>query len=115
MVYFYRVLLASVAALIATGAAASETNRINISGVKTVSVAAMTSIQAVSASKPVPVELPIEIGGTLPLKYMMVVNLKDYDLPRPQNGWVYFEVKDEIYRVDLNSRESLEMVAYRIR
>lgn len=103
-------------ALFGAGSAgwASEGTRIQIAGVKTVSVAPLTGIAATSARPEVAPEI-IEIGATLPLHYMMVVNLKDYDLPRPRDGWVYFEVGQEIYRVDLNSREILELVAVRLR
>ena len=87
-----------------------EVGIINASGVKTIAVAALTQS---SARQLIPTP-EVTVGDILPLNYFMVVNLRDYDLPRPSDGWVYFEVKNRIYRVDLNSREVLEFAAHRI-
>lgn len=52
---------------------------------------------------------PVEIGEILPRgKYTMVLNAQWYGLPRPKDGWVYFRIEDDVYRVDFDSREVLE-------
>ena len=115
MVFFGRVMASSVLIAFASSAWASESGKIQIAGVKSLTPPSVSQVRAAAAEPRNTAYVPIEIGGTLPLKYMMVVNLWDYDLPRPRDGWVYFEVDEEIYRVDLNSREILELVARRIR
>ena len=61
---------------------------------------------------PPPSELPpgpVEIGDVLPRgEYSMVMNARWYGLPTARDGWVYFKVKDDVYRVDFMSREVLE-------
>lgn len=52
---------------------------------------------------------PVEIGTILPRgEYTMVVNSQWYGLPRPRDGWVYFRIEDDVYRVDFETREVLE-------
>jgi len=52
---------------------------------------------------------PVEIGSILPRgEYSMLMNAKWYGLPAAKDGWVYFRVEDDIYRVDFETREVLE-------
>ena len=52
---------------------------------------------------------PVEIGDILPRgEYSMVMNARWYGLPPARDGWVYFRVKDDVYRVDFMTREVLE-------
>ena len=55
-------------------------------------------------------QAPIEIGTELPKRYTMLLNTEHYGLPAPEDGWVYFVVDRDLYRVDLRSREVLERV-----
>ncbi|MCA0920047.1 hypothetical protein [Pseudooceanicola nanhaiensis] len=49
-------------------------------------------------------------GTTLPDQYMILLNTERYGLPAPQDGWAYFRVEGEVYRVMIHSREVLERV-----
>ncbi|MBY6089151.1 hypothetical protein ACX9MO_14540 [Pseudooceanicola sp. 502str34] len=49
-------------------------------------------------------------GSTLPDQYMILLNTERYGLPAPQDGWAYFRVEGEVYRVMIHSREVLERV-----
>ncbi|MCA1774359.1 MAG: hypothetical protein LC676_01750 [Loktanella sp.] len=52
---------------------------------------------------------PVEIGTVLPRgRYTMVMNAKWYGLPPAKDGWVYFRVEDDVYRVDYETRVVLE-------
>jgi len=52
---------------------------------------------------------PIEIGAILPRgQYTMVMNATWYGLPPAKDGWVYFRIEDDVYRVDFETREVLE-------
>ena len=52
---------------------------------------------------------PIEIGEILPRgKYSMVLNARWYSLPDAKDGWVYFRIEDDVYRVDFQTMEVLE-------
>lgn len=52
---------------------------------------------------------PVEIGTILPRgEYTMVMNARWYGLPPARDGWVYFRVEDDVYRVDYATREVLE-------
>lgn len=52
---------------------------------------------------------PIEIGAILAKgEYDMVLNSQYYGLPFPRDGWVYFRIEDDVYRVDFETREVLE-------
>ncbi|WP_089990673.1 hypothetical protein [Cognatiyoonia koreensis] len=52
---------------------------------------------------------PIEIGTILERgEYSIVLNSQWYGLPRPKDGWVYFRIQDDVYRVDYETREVLE-------
>ncbi|PJI92068.1 hypothetical protein BC777_0912 [Yoonia maricola] len=54
---------------------------------------------------------PVEIGEILERgRYSMLMNARYYGLPTVSNGWVYFRIEDEIYRVDWRSHEVLERV-----
>lgn len=53
---------------------------------------------------------PVDIGQELPANYYMLANSASYGLPRPSDGWTYFRVEREVYRVNLVSREVLERV-----
>lgn len=52
---------------------------------------------------------PVEIGSILPRgEYSMLMNATWYGLPQAKDGWVYFRVEDDVYRVDFQTREVLE-------
>jgi len=52
---------------------------------------------------------PVEIGTVLPRgRYTMVLNAGWYGLPPAKDGWVYFRIEDDVYRVDYESRKVLE-------
>ena len=38
----------------------------------------------------------------------MVMDARWYGLPPARDGWVYFRVEDDVYRVDFMTREVLE-------
>lgn len=52
---------------------------------------------------------PVDIGAILPEgQYTMILNSQYYGLPLPKDGWVYFRIEDDVYRVDFETREVLE-------
>lgn len=52
---------------------------------------------------------PVEIGSILPRgKYTMILNARWYGLPDAADGWVYFRIVDDVYRVDYRTMEVLE-------
>jgi len=52
---------------------------------------------------------PVEVGEILPRgEYSMLMNATWYGLPPAKDGWVYFRVEDDVYRVDFQTREVLE-------
>lgn len=52
---------------------------------------------------------PVEVGAILPKgEYSMLMNATWYGLPPAKDGWVYFRVKNDVYRVDFITREVLE-------
>lgn len=52
---------------------------------------------------------PVEIGTILPKgEYSMLMNASWYGLPQAKDGWVYFRIEDDVYRVDFQTREVLE-------
>ncbi len=54
---------------------------------------------------------PVEIGSILPKgAFSMLMNATWYGLPPAKDGWVYFRVEDDVYRVDFETREVLERV-----
>ena len=54
---------------------------------------------------------PVEIGEILERgQYSMIMNARYYGLPTVSDGWVYFRIEDDIYRVDWRSHEVLERV-----
>ncbi|NKB27218.1 MAG: hypothetical protein GKR99_06540 [Rhodobacteraceae bacterium] len=53
---------------------------------------------------------PVQIGDTLPDTYYILMNTRRYGLPPPKDGWMYFRVEREVYRVDSRTREVLERV-----
>ena len=53
---------------------------------------------------------PVKIGNTLPAQYYILMNTRRYGLPPPKDGWMYFRVEREVYRVDSRTREVLERV-----
>ncbi len=53
---------------------------------------------------------PVEVGDTLPPQYYILMNTRRYGLPPPRDGWMYFRVEREVYRVDARTREVLERV-----
>jgi len=57
------------------------------------------------AAPDVPLFLP---GDVLPPEYLMLFDVRRYGLPTPRDGWVYFTVGADIYKVLLNSRIVVE-------
>ena len=52
---------------------------------------------------------PVEIGEILDRgRYSMLMNAAYYGLPLPQDGWVYFRIERDVYRVDYRTMEVLE-------
>ena len=71
-----------------------------------------TAPVTVAPPSPEPVSLgpgPVEIGAILPKgEFSMLMNATWYGLPPAKDGWVYFRVEDDVYRVDFQTREVLE-------
>ncbi|RYH03245.1 hypothetical protein EU805_05845 [Salipiger sp. IMCC34102] len=60
-------------------------------------------------SPPDPGPPPVDIGEILDRgRYSMLMNAGYYGLPLPQDGWVYFRIERDIYRVDYRTMEVLE-------
>lgn len=60
-----------------------------------------------------PVAGPVEVGDVLPRgEYSMLMNARYYGLPTVSDGWVYFRIEDDIYRVDWRSHTVLERVTH---
>ena len=52
---------------------------------------------------------PIEIGTFIERgQYSILMNAPYYGLPRARDGWVYYRIEDDVYRVDYNTMEVLE-------
>ncbi|MEY1555841.1 hypothetical protein AB3Y40_09425 [Yoonia sp. R2331] len=52
---------------------------------------------------------PVEIGEILERgKYSMLLNARWYGLPDARDGWVYFRIEEDVYRVDFETMEVLE-------
>ena len=52
---------------------------------------------------------PIEIGTYLRRgEYSIVMNAPYYGLPPARDGWVYYRIEDDVFRVDYNTLEVLE-------
>ena len=61
--------------------------------------------------KVAPAPPPVEIGEVLERgRYSMLMNAAYYGLPLPQDGdgWVYFRIERDVYRVDYRSMTVLE-------
>ena len=110
MLRIYRAVMAvPIAFASAVSVQGGDVGRIQLAGVKTLSVTPSTSPTYV-ASASAAFDDDIAVGDTLPLQYMMVIDIRQYQFPRPRDGWVYFEVGQDVLRVDLNSREVLEQM-----
>jgi len=56
---------------------------------------------------------PVEIGDVLERgSYSMIMNARYYGLPVVSDGWVYFRIENEIYRVDWRSHRVLQRVTH---
>ncbi|WP_394152494.1 hypothetical protein [Loktanella salsilacus] len=52
---------------------------------------------------------PVAIGEVIPKgKYSMVMDARWYGLPPAQDGWVYFRIERDVYRVDYVTMTVLE-------
>ena len=52
---------------------------------------------------------PVALGDILPRgKYSMILNADYYGLPLARDGWVYFRIEQDAYRVDYRTMEVLE-------
>ncbi len=52
----------------------------------------------------------VEIGDVLPEEYLVLMNAGYYGLPPVGEGWRYYRVKRDVYRVENASRRVLEQV-----
>ena len=59
-----------------------------------------------------PAPPPVEIGDTLPKRYMLLTNTRYYGLPPAGDGWKYYRVEREVYRVENGTRRVLEKVTH---
>ena len=75
---------------------------------------AVAGTNCVAIPQPLTPDLgPVEIGDVLERgRYSMLMNARYYGLPTVSDGWVYFRIEDEIYRVDWRSHEVLERVTH---
>ena len=55
---------------------------------------------------------PVHEGDVLPDDYMVLTNTSYYGLPPVRDGWLYYKVGDDIFRVDHGSRKVLERVTH---
>ena len=56
-----------------------------------------------------PAPPPVEIGEVLERgQYSMLMNAAYYGLPLPRDGWVYFRIDRDVYRVDYRTMTVLE-------
>lgn len=95
-----RLILATLIVATVSGAASAQC-RIAIAGT------ACVAVPQTSAPDPGPVSVGeiLERGA-----YSMLMNARYYGLPDARDGWVYFRIEDDIYRVDWKSHEVLERV-----
>lgn len=52
----------------------------------------------------------LEQGDVLPDEGLILMNPLRYGLPRPENGWTYFKVGEDIYRAEIQSRRVLNYI-----
>ena len=73
---------------------------------------AQCRMAAAGSCKVVPVRKvppPVEIGEIIPRgKYSMVMDARWYGLPPAQDGWIYYRIGRDVYRVDYRTMEVLE-------
>lgn len=69
-------------------------------------MAAAGSCTVVPATQAPP---PVAIGELIPRgKYSMVMDATWYGLPPARNGWIYYRIARDVYRVDYTTMEVLE-------
>ena len=52
---------------------------------------------------------PVQIGEIIPRgKYSMVMDARWYGLPPARDGWIYYRIEKDVYRVDYRTMEVLE-------
>ena len=75
-------------------------------------VAAQCRMAAAGACHVVPVKKsppPVAIGEVIPRgKYSMVMDATYYGLPPAQDGWIYYRIEKDVYRVDYRTMTVLE-------
>lgn len=54
----------------------------------------------------------VEPGDIVPEGYQMMTNTRFYGLPPVRDGWVYYRIERDVYRVDYATREVLEKVTH---
>ena len=91
-------------------AAQSADSMISLSGVKSLRVVSRTTENTGYSAEELRNGSEVILGGTMPLYYYMLIDPYKYGLPRPRDGWVYFQAGYDVYRVDISSREVLERV-----
>jgi hypothetical protein len=52
----------------------------------------------------------LDKGDVLPDESLILMNPLRYGLPRPENGWTYFKVGEDIYRAEIQSRRVLNYI-----
>ncbi|MCR8723469.1 hypothetical protein [Frigidibacter sp. ROC022] len=78
-------------------------------GAKCVGVGTMHSGGASGLIRKAPYREPTyKVGDTLPEEYQMLTNTGYYGLPPARDGWLYFRVEHQLFRVDRKSRVILE-------
>lgn len=75
---------------------------------------AVAGASCVAVPQPLtPVAGPVEIGDVLERgRYSVLMNARYYGLPTVSDGWVYFRIEEDIYRVDWRSHRVLERVTH---
>ena len=52
---------------------------------------------------------PVEIGSYIDRgEYTIILNARWYGLPDARDGWVYYRIEDDVYRVDYRTMQVLE-------
>ncbi len=50
------------------------------------------------------------VGETLPKEVLILIDPLRYGLPRPRDGWTYFQLGQQIYRAEMRTRRVLNHV-----
>lgn len=104
---FLRAMLLGLTLVPAPALACSTAN----TGARCVGVGALDAGGAAGLIRKAPARAPAyRIGDTLPDSFQMLINTAYYGLPPARDGWLYFRVEHQLFRVDRQSRVILEDV-----